>query len=370
MAEAGRGFDYSGFDQPHARQQRWQVGFQRQLGASMVFTAAYAGTHSDRISLQTRLDKLPEKYWATGLTRNNAIATNLNGNVPNPFFIGNFNRADFPAEVWTDMNTNAFFTAAMVPKHRLLREFPNQNSGNGLRDTNDYGYYTKSHELYLTFDKRFSKGWNMSLSYTGMRLKEADFLSNEFDIKPTERTSNDGRPHRFTGTGIYELPFGKGKQFLGSAGRGVNYLVGGWQVAATYEYQPGPLLDFGSTIFYYGNDLNEIKNVSRNWDKWFNTANFETAAARGASSFHARTFPSRIDGLRRDKTSQWNANVSKNLPLTERVNMQLRLAALNVQNRSQMNAPSTDPFSTNFGRVTSQTAAINRWFEAQARITF
>ena len=69
-------------------------------------------------------------------------------------------------------------------------------------------------------------------------------------------------------------------------------------------------------------------------------------------------------------TIQWNANVSKNFRITERANMQLRLDALNVLNRSQMDHPNTDPFSTNFGRITSQTSATNRWLQVQARITF
>ena len=69
-------------------------------------------------------------------------------------------------------------------------------------------------------------------------------------------------------------------------------------------------------------------------------------------------------------TNQWNANMSKNITITERMNMQLRFDALNVANRSQMAAPSTDPTSTNFGKVTSQTAATNRWLQVQMRLTF
>ena len=94
------------------------------------------------------------------------------------------------------------------------------------------------------------------------------------------------------------------------------------------------------------------------------------AAAVRPNSFHRRVFPTRIEGIRNDSTNQWNANASKNFALTERVKMQIRINALNVQNRSQMGGPSTDPFSTNFGRITSQTAATNRWMEAQTRITF
>ena len=80
-------------------------------------------------------------------------------------------------------------------------------------------------------------------------------------------------------------------------------------------------------------------------------------------------FPTRIDGIRADSTNKWNANASRNFTIAERVKMQLRINALNPQNRSQMAQPSTDPFSTNFGRVTSQTAATNRWMGARARST-
>jgi hypothetical protein len=371
MAYAGRGFDFTDFNQPHARQQRWRAGFQRQIGASMVLDVAYAGSYSDRISIQTRLSPLPQQYWATGLVRNNDIANNLNQNVTNPFFIGNFNRADFSPEVWADMNTNGFFTSRTIRKHQLLRAFPQSSGGNGLRNTYDYGYYTSTHSMEISFERRFKSGWNFTASYTGMRIREADFLANEFDIAPSERISNDGRPHRFITTGIWELPFGKGKPLANSLGRAGDLLIGGWQLGSTFEWQPGPLIDFGSTSFYYGSDVNAIADVgTRTFDRWFNTDGFERTASRGANSFHSRTFPPRIDALRRDHTMQWNANLAKNFRFTERVNFQMRLDALNLLNRSQMNNPVTDPFSTNFGRVVSQTSATNRWLQVQARITF
>ena len=147
--------------------------------------------------------------------------------------------------------------------------------------------------------------------------------------------------------------------------------IGGRQLGSTLEWQPGPLVDWGSTVFYRGNDVDDIANIGqRTFDRWFNTANFELNQARGANSFHRRVFPTRIAGIRRDHTLQWNANLAKNFRISERVNFQTRLDALNVLNRSQMNAPVTDPYSTNFGRVVSQTAATNRWLQVQARITF
>ncbi len=376
MARAGRNYDYTPFSIPHARQQRFSFGVQRQIGGTMQLNVMYQGSYSDRVSLSgdnvsRRESFLPERYWADGLTRNDANANNLNANVPNPFFIGNLDRSRFDPLVWQDMSNNGFFTANIIRKHQLLRAFPQNSGGNGLRNYGDAGSYTRAHELQISFDKRFSKGWNMNFGYTAMRLTEADFFFNEFESDRRERPSNDGRPHRIVASSIYELPFGKGRKFLSNINRPLNYVLGGWQTAVTWELQPGPLLDWGGNVFFRGNDTANIKDVNRTFDTWFNTANFERNSALGPNSFHRRQFPTRIPGLRGDHTNQWNANVSKNIPVTERVNMQLRFDALNVINRSQMANANTDPYSgTNFGRVLAQTSATNRWLQVQARLTF
>jgi len=366
MARPGRGFTYTDFNQPHARQQRWRAGLQHQIGKNMVVEAAYSGTHSDRISISRNMSPLPEQYWANGLTRNNAIADSLNANVTNPFYINNFNASMFTPTVWADIRTNGFFNSPTIRRNTLLRAFPHMN---GLTNNHETSAYTKSHEVQLSFEKRFSAGWNMHLGYTATSLREADFYLNEFDTTRTERISNDGRPQRLVATGIYEVPFGKSRRFASGVRKPVDMLIGGWQLSATYEFQPGPLIDWGN-VFYYGDDLSQINNVNRTFNTWFNTANFERTANRGPAAFHRRVFPTRIDDMRRDMTNQWNGNVAKNMRFTERWNLQLRLDAINLTNRSQMNAPSTDPYSTNFGRITSQTAATNRWIQVQARVTF
>jgi acylphosphatase len=374
MAYAGRGFGFTAWNTPHPRQQRWQAGIQRQIGASMVVTATYAGTYSDRISQFSSsnnvpgrpMQPLPASFYVSGLKRDVSAQNLLNANVPNPFYIGNLRQGDFPALVWADMNANSFFTSRIIARNRLLRAFPHIN---GLTNNGEASAYTKTQEFQLSFEKRFAQGWNLNLAYTAMRLRDADVFLNEFDSERHVRPSNDGRPHRLTGTGVYTIPVGKGRRYLGAANRFVDAVAGGWQIAATYEWQPGPLLNFGN-VFYYGSDVNDINNVNRTWDTWFNTANFERVAANGPAGYHVRVFPTRIDGLRADSTNQWNANIGKNFRLTESANLQFRLEALNVQNRSQMSGPVTDPYNTNFGRITSQTSAVNRWLQVQARIQF
>jgi hypothetical protein len=264
-----------------------------------------------------------------------------------------------------------FSPPGTIRKHRLLRAFPQSIGGNGLRNTFDNGYYTRTDSIEISFEKRFSADWTFTASYTGHRIREADFLYNEFDAEPTERISNDGRPHRFIMTGIWELPFGKGKKLASGGNRLLDQIVGGWQLGSTFEWQPGPLVHWSNTRFYYGSDFSEIAKVEeRTFERWFNTDNFERNASRGATAFHRGVFPVRIDGIRRDHTLQWNASLAKDFRFNERVSFQMRIDALNVLNRSQMNAPATGPFSTNFGRIVSQTSATNRWLQVQARLTF
>ncbi len=369
MAKSGRGFGFTDYNQEHARQQRWRVSMQRQLFGNIVLDAAYAGSWSDRISIGHRLDILPEKYWGSGLVRADALATDLNSNLANPFRLANFAslQQSLPL-VYNDMSQQGMYTSSTIRKATLLRAFPQMNGGGVTNNTTPAGK-ARTHQFELNVEKRFSHGFNFNFGWTALSVRQKDFYYYEWDSEPTWRTSNNGRPQRIVGTVVYEFPFGKGKKLLGNASRPLNLIVGGWQTAWTYEYQPGPLLDWGN-VFYYGNDISDILNVNKSFDKWFNTDNFEKNSAKTPNGSNRRVFPTRIPDLRADKTSQWNANMAKNLHLTERVNMQLRLDVLNVQNRSQMNGPSTDPTSTNFGRITSQSAAINRWLQVQARIQF
>lgn len=363
MAIAGQGLNYTAYDNRRSRQQRWRAGIQQQLGRSHVVEAAYAGSYSDRVYVSKPMNPLPEQFWASGLTRNDAIASRLNSNVTNPFAIANFESLRSNALLYQYLGSQGFFTSPTIRLQQLLRPFPHLGT---LNNQDASVGEVRSDALELTFTRRFAAGFNLSVSYTAMDIREADIYLDEFDAAPSWRTSNDGRPHRFTAMSVIQLPFGQGRRWLKSGWMG--RVAGGWQLAVIYEYQPGPLIDFGN-LFYYGK-LEDIPTGPRTLDRWFNTDGFERQASRGPAAFHRRVFPTRIDGLRRDMTNQWDTNIQREFRIRERMSLQLRLDALNVFNRSQFAAPDTNPYSTNFGRITSQTGAINRFIQIQGRIQF
>ena len=145
-------------------------------------------------------------------------------------------------------------------------------------------------------------------------------------------------------------------------------------MAVTYEYQPGPLLAWGNNFFYRG-DLDTFADdataVDPTLEQWFDTSlPFERVTANQPAAFQVRPFPRFVEGVRADGLNQWNLNVLRRVRLTNRVRLEMRADIINLFNRSQMNPPDLSPTSTNFGRITSQTASLNRFFQVQGRLLF
>jgi hypothetical protein len=166
---------------------------------------------------------------------------------------------------------------------------------------------------------------------------------------------------------IFELPFGRGRAFLNNGGL-LGMIFGGWQTGHTFEWQPGPLLQFGN-IFFYG-DPDDIALDDATLGRWFNTdAGFERSATLVPAAFQERLFPLRIDGLRRDQTMLLS-NISRTFALRGRANLQIRLDASNVLNRQHFGNPSLTPTATDFGTVTSNANTEPRFLTLISKLTF
>jgi hypothetical protein len=364
LARAGSGWSYFGEEVPRARQQRWRVDVQRQLGSNMVVTAGYAGSYADQIRVAQKLDALPAAFWNTTQVRNNALASNLNANVTNPFALQNFASLQTSDPVlYQALASRGFFTSATIQKNKLLRPFSQMNS---LTDGASADGKIKTHSLEASFQRRFASGFTFNANYTALYERDRTFYYNEFDAEPSWRQSNSGVPHRFAATGIYEFPFGKGHQFAQS---GIaSKLFGGWQLAAAYEWQPGALLDWGN-LFYSG-DLSNINTGTRTLERWFNTDGFERDAQKNPAAYQGRVFPTRVDGVRGDGLNRLDTNIQREFRVKERIALQFRMDALNVANHSQFDNPNLDPTSTNFGRVTNNTSSTMRFLLFQMRVKF
>jgi len=375
----GRGYTYDDFPTRRAHQYRWRLGIQHEIGRGNVLSATYTGSYSRDVYVTVDLNPVPGELWWKGPVRSSAVASYLDGGVANPFRIpNNFSGlATSNPALYADMNGQSFFTNSTVSRAQLLKPFPAMT---GLSQRDASLGSARTNGIEATFSRRFIRGFNLNVAYTGTAGRIADWFPNAFDRIPAWRESTASRPHRMTATGLYQFPFGRRKAFFKNGV--MSRVLGGMQLGATFEVQAGQLIDWGNR-YYYG-DLGKIVKDDPTLDEWFNTrgtACNETpgpdtgwercGSSRGPANYQTRVFPSRIGGLRRDHTLQTNANVQKEVPLkAERAKLILRFDMLNVFNRYQFDNPNTDPNNTNFGRVQQQTAAVNRFLQFQGRIQF
>ena len=151
------------------------------------------------------------------------------------------------------------------------------------------------------------------------------------------------------GSTTYDLPFGKGKTYLGNANRLANLVVGGWNVNLIYTLQPGTPLSWGN-IIYLGGPLNLTPH---NVDGAFDVSQFNRVSAQQLAS-NRRTFPTRFANLRQDGVNQVDFSVIKSMRITEKLALTYRCEFFNSTNRAIFNAPDLSPISSTFGKILGQ----------------
>jgi hypothetical protein len=113
----------------------------------------------------------------------------------------------------------------------------------------------KYNALQVQAEKRVSNGLQFIAHYTFSHAYAYD--TNQFstvDKKFAWGPNPDNRNQVFVINTIYELPIGKGKRFLGDAGRIEDLVVGGWQITNTTTYGTG--LPWTPTI----NECNQVND--------------------------------------------------------------------------------------------------------------
>lgn len=347
---AGQGVSFfnSNLRTPYAH--RWQFSLQREILKDMALELAYVGASSDDLRISRAVNPIPAQYLSTSLTRDQPTIDALSRAIPNPFF---------PLLPGTGL------AGANTTRGQLLRPFPQFT---GVSVTNNDGY-SRYHSLQTRLEKRFSQSYTLMMSYTWSKFMEGINYLNEVDPNPEYVVSDQDRTHRLVASGIWEIPFGRGKKFGSAAPAPANALLGGWQVQGIYQFQSGAPLGFGNAIFFGDLKSIPIPNGQRTIGRWFNTdAGFERNAARQLAS-NIRYMPSRFTGIRADGMNNWDISVIKNTYFTERIYLQFRAEFINAFNHSQFSPPNTTPSSTAFGTVT-ETAQMPRIVQLGLKLFF
>jgi hypothetical protein len=317
------------------------------LPGGFVAELAYVGNRGTHIEIFRNINALPNQYLSTSLTRDTARISYLTANVPNPF------------AGMTQIDPGRRGTT--IQRQNLLRPYP--HFGDLWTTTNEgYSWY---HGLQLEIEKRFSRGYTIQASYTFSKYMQATELLNQGDPRPTQLISDFDRPHRFAVSGIYELPFGRGRQFLSDAHPVVAHLVGGWQASAYYQFQSGPMINFNggdtnqapgtANILFTGEYRNiRLSKTEQTLARWINTeAGFNKNSAEQLQ-WNLRTFPLRFPFVRGDQVSNVDFGIIKKIQFGESKEFQLRGELINAFNHPWLfegSPVNTTPSAAAFGQV-------------------
>ena len=104
-------------------------------------------------------------------------------------------------------------------------------SGYGMGYNGDDGV-NSYRALQIKLDHRTASGLTVNGSYTYSRAYDNDG-SYQPDLRQGYGRGDFNRDSVLILTSLYELPFGKGKHFMGNVNRGVDMVLGGWQWNAT-----------------------------------------------------------------------------------------------------------------------------------------
>jgi hypothetical protein len=312
--------------------QRWSIGIQQELPQSFMVEVSYVGNRGTRLPVDRNINVTPAKYLSTSTSRDQATINYLSAQFASPFY---------------GLNPN--YTGSTISRADLLRPYP--EFGNiTFRDQVGYSWY---HSLQSRLDKRLSKGFTLQMSYTWSRAMEASTFLNASDPMPYESLADIDRAHRITGSGIWELPFGKGRKYGADMPKALEFFAGGWQLSGAWQRQSGQPINWGQLLFTGDSSALALPSDQRSADRWFNTDIFNRRSQDVLAS-NIRTFPLRFSNVRLDSQRRWDFSLNKTFRLTEKTKIRFRADTFNALNEPVLRGASTNPTASDFGRVTAQ----------------
>jgi hypothetical protein len=248
------------------------------------------------------------------------------------------------------------FGGATISRQQSLRPYPYYNNINLNQPLYGSSIY---HSFMLNAERRFQTGLTFLASFTfGKLISDAILGANfgaglegvsvggnqdgKFNRRLDRAIDGTDSAKRFVLSGVYELPFGRGKRYLGSSNAIVNGFLGGWQTNGILVLQDGlPLVVRGAN----NNAANRPNSTGvsaalptgeRNRLRWFDTAQFVNPPAWTFGDV-GRTLPD----VRSPGIVSLDFSIIKNTRFAERYNLQFRAEAFNILNKTNFFAPNT-----------------------------
>jgi hypothetical protein len=323
----------------------YSMGVQHQFLKNDVVDIAYVGSRlyngdsSDNINHESSAAYLPCNPQLGG--RNEVCNNN---NVSNPFLgINGF-------------QGTSYYTSTTINALNYTRPFPEFTDITEYQLNDSHAWYNS---LQLTAMHRWTSSLTLHGTWTWSKLMDSGGWVDEIYRVPTRTIDANDYTHRITLSGVYLLPVGRGRTFLSGTNRFVDGVLGGWELGSLYIYQTGaPWVIPGNPNENYlrsayvkphiQKDNGFIRLVAACAEQYQENQStgvyslvqlpfdYDGSCAQGASFQQVPSFGETrntvYSGIRLPRTQQFDANLSKNFEIFDRLKLQVRLEAFNVLN--------------------------------------
>jgi hypothetical protein len=312
---------------------QYSFGLQRQLPGQILLDASYVGSYTSHETLTGayNLDALPYNIYQQCFSDNSLCDRTVN----NPFY------GVVPA-------TTSLGAGKTVAAKSLMAPYPLFNSGVSIANT-PWAHY-RYDSLQLKAVKRFTgdrnKGGALTIVFGysfSKNFQDANFL-NVYDAKPVHELVSYDKPQNVTLSGVWDLPFGRGRHLLPHANRLVDGIAGGWTLNFIYRYNSGNPVAGMDTV----DSCVELLVPEQVHDQWFNNTK---SCYKARPSYTLRNVPDRYAWLRQMDNTTVNLAGAKTFLLTERFRFNLRAEAFNLLNHPLYGAPDTNYQDARFGML-------------------
>jgi len=249
----------------------------------------------------------------------------------------------------------------------------------------------KFNSLQVRAEKRFASGLQFQGNFTW--ASAFDFANDYFLWNHNIDYGRESNIRRFVFNfnGFYELPFGKGRKFLKSASRPLDFLVGGWQLAGVgtwesgYPFTPG-YVNCGSdedTGPCRANLVGDASVPNPNQHQWYLTAP-AGSSSQGCLTTAVATPLLNANGCTRGPWSRpatgtfgnvarnsffgphlfnTDASLSKRFQITEKLSGQFRAELFNAFNHVNLGQPNATVDSPTAGQIfaLASLAQMRKW---------
>jgi hypothetical protein len=345
----------------------WNLSVQRQLTGSMVLDVAYngqAGSH-----LQSAL---------------------LNINQVNPSYL----RTLGPAVLNSNISSAAAQAAGIARPYptfngsvaQALRPYPQFSGIDTWSGGGDHSGHSSYHAGIIKVEKRYTSGLTFQTSYVLSKLfTDSDTYwvtdnpraADQYNRRLEKSIGFYDVTHNFKLGLVYDLPFGKGRQYFTS---GIaNAVLGGWRVSSIHYYASGRPIGINSgldlpispnvgirqaaTISTYDNwrgavasgSFDPNPSAANGGDRFFQPRSFFPAQPTDAVGNSTRANPK----LREFPNYNENISLGKSFAIREGMRIDFRWEAFNLFNRVRFGTGPRTLSDPNFGRLTSNSDLIN-----------